>query len=82
MLVFESTSFYPRVRFGIRWFSEHKFAYIDGVRPSRQLDLNFWLCMGCLCPSLLLMLAGAISCCKPTLYRLLREGGFIFSSAS
>ena len=61
MLVFGLLLFITGCVFVIRWFSEHKFEYIDGVRPSRQLDRNFWLCMGCLCPSLLLMLAGAIS---------------------
>lgn len=28
--------------FVIRWFSDHKFEYMDGVKPSEQLDANFW----------------------------------------
>lgn len=46
--------------FGVRWFSEHKFEYLDGVRPSQQLDQNFWLCMGFLCVGICLLLAGAL----------------------
>ena len=33
------------VVFGLRWFKEHSFEYLDGVKFSDQLDTNFWLCM-------------------------------------
>ena len=33
MLVFGLLLFIPGCVFGIRWFSEHKFEYIDGVSP-------------------------------------------------
>ena len=31
--------------FGVRWFKSHSFEYLDGVRFSEQLDVDFWLCM-------------------------------------
>lgn len=31
--------------FGFRWFSEHAHEYMYGVKPSEQLDRNFWLCL-------------------------------------
>lgn len=46
--------------FGFRWFSAHKFEYIDGVKPSQQLDENFWLCIGLSILSLALMTIGAL----------------------
>ena len=27
--------------FAIRWFSEHSFEYLNGVKPSEQIDSNF-----------------------------------------
>lgn len=27
------------------WFAEHKFEYLSGVKPSEQLDQNFYKCM-------------------------------------
>lgn len=42
--------------FGFFWFSEHKFEYLDGVKPSNQLDRNFWCCMGFMCTALILIL--------------------------
>ena len=29
----------------VRWFKSHSFEYLDGVRFSEQLDVDFWLCM-------------------------------------
>lgn len=46
--------------FAVRWFSEHKFEYLDGVKPSEQLDQNFWLSMGFMCPALILMAVGLL----------------------
>ena len=38
-------SFAAAVFFGVRWFKSHSFEYLDGVRFSEQLDVDFWLCM-------------------------------------
>lgn len=46
--------------FGFFWFSEHKFEYLDGVKPSNQLDRNFWCCMGFMCTALILILIGLL----------------------
>ncbi len=32
--------------FGVRWFKVHSFEYLNGVKPSDQLDASFWLCIG------------------------------------
>ena len=34
------------VGFCVRWFSAHSFEYLNGVKPSEQLDASFWLCVG------------------------------------
>lgn len=31
--------------YAFRWFAEHKFEYLSGVKPSEQLDQNFYKCM-------------------------------------
>ena len=46
--------------FGFRWFSIHKFEYLDGVKPSEQLDINFWLCTGFLLPAIALLAIGTL----------------------
>ena len=46
--------------FGFRWFSVHKFEYLEGVKPSEQMDQNFWMSMGFLCSAMVLMLIGAL----------------------
>ena len=50
----------PGCAFGIRFISEHKFEYLDGVKPSEQLDRNFWISMGLMCPGLVFMLIGLL----------------------
>lgn len=47
--------------FGFRWFSDHKFEYLDGVKPFEQLDRNFWLCVGILIPAIICMFVGALA---------------------
>ena len=46
--------------FGFRWFAEHKFEYLDGVSPSKQMDRNFWLCIVFTVVALPLIFAGAL----------------------
>lgn len=36
----------PAIVFCIRWFSHHKFEYLEGVKATEQLDGDFWLCIG------------------------------------
>ena len=44
--------------FGFRWFAEHKFEYLEGVKPSEQMDLNFWLSIGFEVVGLIVIFAG------------------------
>lgn len=60
MFIFGLILFIPGCVFGFRWFSEHKFEYLDGVKLSEQLDRNFQLCIGFMVPALILMLAGLL----------------------
>jgi len=46
--------------FAFRWFSEHKFEYLEGVKPSEQLDRNFWLCMTIIPIAIVLMIVGSL----------------------
>ncbi len=46
----------PTIVFAFRWFSHHKFEYMDGVRPSEQIDSDFILGMIFGLFSLILML--------------------------
>ena len=50
----------PGFIFAFRWFSEHKFEYLDGVKPSEQLDRNFYLGMSFMALALFLILAKSV----------------------
>lgn len=45
MLVISFLLAVPGLFYCFRWFQEHKFEYMDGVKPSEQIDKNFWLGM-------------------------------------
>jgi len=47
--------------FDIRWFSHHKFEYLEGVPASQQLDKDFWLGIALSLASLLLLFYIALS---------------------
>ena len=41
MLVISFLLAVPGLFYCFRWFQEHKFEYMDGVKPSEQIDKNF-----------------------------------------
>lgn len=47
-------SFAAAVFFGVRWFKVHSFEYLNGMKPSEQLDASFWLCIGFVALALIL----------------------------
>lgn len=62
MLVFIGLVLYvPGAIFGFRWFSDHKFEYMYGVKPSEQLDKNFWMGIGFMSVGAICMMVGALS---------------------
>lgn len=46
--------------YAFRWFAAHKFEYMDGVKPSEQMDQNFWLCMAITPIAIVLMIVGSL----------------------
>lgn len=52
--------FIPGVIFGFRWFSDHKFEYLYGAKPSEQLDRNFWMGIGFLTVAIICMIVGGL----------------------
>ena len=54
MLFLFLLSFAAAVFFGVRWFKVHSFEYLNGMKPSEQLDASFWLCIGFVALALIL----------------------------
>ena len=46
--------------YAYRWFADHKFEYLFGVKPSAQLDQNFYKCMVYMGLSMLFLIAGLL----------------------